>query len=130
MTYTESTRQKPKCLKVGKYSEEINLIVHGQGVIIFDASDTCVLTFLSSDNMSALRVYFTDTRVDVKMEPSNEPLVDNGNTKGLLLDVKGAYYWFSLDAQNQRLYAGIGEARQENIIYSYLCSGQILINQI
>jgi hypothetical protein len=31
----------------------------------------------------------------------------------------GAYYWFSLDSQNQRLYAGIGEPRIETICYSY-----------
>jgi hypothetical protein len=53
------------------------------------------------------------------MEPSNEPLIDQKNTKGIMKGVRGAYYWFSIDAQNQRLYAGIGEARQENIIYSY-----------
>ena len=119
MTHTNSIRQKPKCLKLSKFTEEINLIIHGQGVIIFDSSNNCGLTFLNNINESSLHVYFTDTGVSVNMEPSNEPLIDNKNTKGLLINVKGAYYWFSLDSQNQRLYAGIGEARQENIIYSY-----------
>jgi hypothetical protein len=119
MTYTDSIRQRPKCLKLDKYTEEVQLIIHGQGVVVFDASNTCVLTFLSNNNVPGLRVYFTDAGVSVNMEPSNKPLIDKENTKGILVDVKGAYYWFSIDAQNQRLYAGIGEARQENIIYSY-----------
>ena len=119
MTHTDSISQKPKCLKVSKYTEEINLIVHGQGVIIFDAFNSCTLTFLNSNNAPCLRVYFTDSGVNVNMEPSNKPLIDKKNTKGILLNVKGAYYWFSVDAQNQSLYAGIGEARKENIIYSY-----------
>ena len=119
MIHTDSIRQKPKCLKLAKYTEEINLIVHGQGVIIFDASDRCVLTFLNNKNEPCLRVYFTDSGVNVKMKPSNKLLIDRRNTKGILMNVKSAYYWFSLDSQNQRLYAGIGEARKENIIYSY-----------
>ena len=52
------------------------------------------------------------------MEPSNEPLIDQKNIKGIV-KYNGAYYWFSLDSQNQTLYAGIGEARKENITYSY-----------
>jgi len=119
MIHTNSIHQNPKCLKFGKYIEDINLIIHGQGVIIFDASNNCALTFLNNNNEPGLHVYFTDSGVNVHMVPSNEPLIDKENTKGILMNVKGAYYWFSLDAQNQRLYAGIGEARQENIIYSY-----------
>lgn len=119
MTYTDSIQRKPKCLQLGKYTEEIQLIIHGQGVIIFDASNNCALTFVNNNNVPGLRVCFADTGVHVHMEPSNEPLTDKENTKGILVNVKGAYYWFSIDAQNQRLYAGIGEARKENIIYSY-----------
>jgi hypothetical protein len=52
------------------------------------------------------------------MEPSNEPLVDPRNARGIVKQA-GAYYWVSLDSQNQRLYAGIGEARTENAIYTY-----------
>jgi hypothetical protein len=44
--------------------------------------------------------------------------VDPTNTKGIV-EQKGAYYWFSLDAQNQRLNAGIGEARKETVMYSF-----------
>jgi predicted metal-dependent enzyme (double-stranded beta helix superfamily) len=58
------------------------------------------------------------------MFPSGEPLVDHENTKGIV-DKRGAYYWFSLDSQNQRLYAGIGEARIENVIYRYQFKSKI-----
>jgi hypothetical protein len=114
-----SLHLKPKMLKVKKYIDDANLIVCGQGVIIFDTTECCCLSFFTQDNNPCLRVYFTDKDVKVNMEPSNEPLIDKENKKGILLGVKGAYYWFSLDAQNQRLYAGIGEARIENIVYSY-----------
>jgi hypothetical protein len=119
MTHTDTIYQKPKCLQVRKYEEDIPFIIHGQGVIIFDAKESCCLSFFTTNHILGLRVYFTDSGVNVNMEPSNEPLIDKKNTKGLLLGIKGAYYWFSLDSQHQRLYAGIGEARIENIIYSY-----------
>jgi len=38
---------------------------------------------------------------------------------GGLTNKSGAYYWFSLDSQNQLLYAGIGEPRIETICYTY-----------
>jgi hypothetical protein len=45
-------------------------------------------------------------------------LIDQNNISGLR-NSDGIYYWVSLDSQNQRLQAGIGEARIENIIYKY-----------
>jgi hypothetical protein len=52
------------------------------------------------------------------MYPDNEPLIDPNNKRGIS-NVTGAYYWFSIDSQNQRLYAGIGEPRKETIIYQF-----------
>lgn len=112
-------RESPKMMKVGKCIDELNLIVHGQGVIVFESSDCCSLSFLDNTNSTALRIYFTDTSVYANMEPNNEPLIDKTNSKGIMKNVKGAYYWVSIDSQNQRICAGIGEARQENIIYFY-----------
>jgi hypothetical protein len=48
----------------------------------------------------------------------DDPLMDENNTVGLT-DMKGAYYWFSLDSQNQRIICGIGEARMETKTYIY-----------
>lgn len=118
MTYTNRNQQTPRCLTVGKPLDKVQLPVKGQGVLFFDASGVCSLTFTDLSGTPGLKVQFTETNVLVHLEPSNEPLVDKANTKGLVKQ-RGAYYWFSLDAQNQRLYAGIGEARKETVIYSY-----------
>ena len=49
---------------------------------------------------------------------TKEPYLDGKNNSGLS-PLTGAYYWFSLDSQNQRFYAGVGEARLETAIYTY-----------
>jgi hypothetical protein len=121
MTFTNKKNQRPRALKLSKPTEKVQLSVHGQGVVLFDASKPCVLRFCDISGTPGLQVHFTETSVLVKMEPSNEPLVDPINAKGLVKQ-SGAYYWFSLDSQNQRFYAGIGEARMETIIYSYAFS--------
>lgn len=118
MTYTSKRREGPRCLKIGKSVDKVNLRVHGQGVIVFEASESCSLSFTDLSGTELLQVQFTDTNVLVNLLPSKEPLVDPTNKKGLTKE-RGAYYWLSLDSQNQRLYAGIGEARKETVIYSY-----------
>lgn len=118
MTYTNPSQQKPRCVTVGKPLDTVNLLVKGQGVVIFDASGPCSLTFCDLSGTPGLKVQFTETNVLINLEPSNEPLVDPNNTKGIVKQ-RGAYYWFSLDSQNQRLYAGIGESRKETAIYTY-----------
>lgn len=97
------------------------LPVHGQGIYVFNhilKSCPCVFTIMNADQSSGLRVQFTDTAVLVRCEPSLTPCVDPTNKSGLSTHA-GAYYWFSLDSQNCRLYAGVGEARLETAIYSY-----------
>jgi len=118
MTYTNPNQQKPRCLTVGKPLDKVQLPVKGQGVLVFDASTWGMLTFCDASGTPGLKVQFTEKNVLVNLLPSFEPLVDPTNTKGIVKQ-KGAYYWFSLDAQNQRLTAGIGEARKETAIYSY-----------
>ena len=112
MTFTRINRA-PAVARV--YGDSTNLIVHGQGVIFFDASGPCTLRI--SEAGSGLVIRFTESQVLVNMFPSNEPLVDPNSTG--IVSQRGAYYWFSLDSQNQRLYAGVGEARMENVTYRY-----------
>lgn len=114
---------QPKALKVGKLIDTVSLIVHGQGIVLFNSSESCFLNFFDKDNKLSLKVQFTENSVLVNLSPSNEPLIDNKNVKGIV-KYNGAYYWFSLDSQNKKLYAGIGEARIENIIYSYQLDGE------
>jgi len=109
----------PKSKSILSCSQNINLIVHGQGVFIFkNESNECSFTIYNKDKSSGLRVHFTLDAVRVHELPSDKLLIDETNTHGLT-DKKGAYYWFSIDSQNQQLYAGIGEARMDNIIYEY-----------
>jgi hypothetical protein len=103
---------------IRKPVETVNLIVHGQGVIIFDAAGPCCLRLCDISGTAGFVVNFTADKVLVNMYPDDEPLVDPNNTKGVI-HVTGAYYWFSIDSQNQRLYAGIGEPRKETVIYEY-----------
>jgi predicted metal-dependent enzyme (double-stranded beta helix superfamily) len=118
MTYTSKRTQTPRCLKIGKSVDKITFGVHGQGVVVFEASEPCSLTLTDLSGTPGLQVQFTETQVLVHLLPSKEPLLDTNNKKGLVKQ-DGAYYWFSLDSQNQRLSAGIGEARKETAIYSY-----------
>ena len=97
------------------------LIIKGQGVFLFEQNDitkSCIFTIASADRKTSLKVVFTKSAVVVKNIQTNEPYIDTENTKGLS-SLSGAYYWFSLDAQNQQLYAGIGEARLDTAIYAY-----------
>jgi hypothetical protein len=118
MTYTSINNQKQKLINFNKSTtDNVNLIVRGQGIVVFKANQRCSLNFINKYDKLGLKVQFTNEFIIVTMKPTNEPLIDSKNCKGLIKN-EGAYYWFSLDSQNLRLYAGIGETREENIIYS------------
>jgi len=118
MTYTNSNFRLPKVLTFKKQVNKANLIINGQGIILFTATKNCSLVFCDISGNPGIKFNFTDTSVTVNMEPSNMPLVDANNSKGLTKQ-NGAYYWVSIDSQNLRLFAGIGEARKETVIYAY-----------
>jgi hypothetical protein len=124
MTFTNIQNKLPKCVRVDKMIEKIDLILHGQGVVIFNSPGPCEFRITDSSGTSGLKVQFTETDVLINMYPSNEPLIDHKNSRGIV-KAAGAYYWLSLDSQNQLIHAGIGEARKENIIYEFKCSPQI-----
>ena len=120
MTYTKVSDREPKHLFLDD-KKTVNLIVHGQGVFIFQNQDntkTSCFQLYDKDNKNGLKVEFNVGSVKVSKIPTNEPFVDETNNKGLI-NKKGSYYWFSLDSQNQKLQAGVGEPRIENIIYTY-----------
>ena len=139
MTYTSSNHSLPKYLLFGKKkkSSNISLIVRGQGVFIFEynqgsgegssikSKDTssyagrqCLLFMYDKEKNFGIKVEFTQSAVVVKELPSNKIFKDEKNTKGLC-NIEGAYYWISIDSQNQTLQAGVGEARIETAIYTY-----------
>jgi len=120
MTYTNKNLLKPKSLKFSKVASLINLIVHGQGIFVFDVKDItqkCVFKIHNNNESNGLKVILTPSSVEIIKKPENKPLIDI-KSRGLL-DKKGVYYWISIDSQNRKLYAGIGEARMENVIYRY-----------
>jgi hypothetical protein len=97
------------------------LPIRGQGVFIFSAiGAVCKFWFNSDDEMHKLFVEFTPDHVSVTQTVADTvtALVDPANKSGLSPH-RGAYYWFSIDSQNQRLLAGVGEARLETAIYTY-----------
>ncbi len=107
---------QPKALTFKTAQDNMELIVHGQGVAQLYATEDNTITFCDMPHANCIQIRFTNQSVDVRRLPSQEPLVDPTNKKGLTL---GATYWVSLDAQNQRLQAGLGEARVETAIYTY-----------
>ena len=120
MTYTNKNLLNPKSLTFNKVVSIINLIVHGQGIFVFDIKDItkkCVFKIHNSDKTNGLKIILTPTSVEVIKKPENQPLIDI-KSKGLL-NKKDVYYWISIDSQNRQLYAGIGEARMENVIYRH-----------
>jgi len=97
------------------------LPVSGQGVFVFtcDYEKPARFQFMDCASMDGLLVEFTKQNVLVYEMKSLQPYIDENNKQGLV-NTKGAYYWFSLDNHNRRLYAGIGEPRIETAIYSYI----------
>ena len=115
------SEKSPKFIRYGlDFMEKIlPLIIRGQGVLIFKhlkPDDPCILKFHNKDLSLILTVEFTPKSVNVFSGDSI--FVDENNTKGLLDDT-AAYYWFSIDSQNQQLYAGIGETRLDTVIYKF-----------
>lgn len=99
----------------------INLLISGQGVFIFEypyIQQPCSICFYNQDKTDGLKVDISIGGVRVNRISLLDPLIDPNNKVGLV-DKKGAYYWISLDAQNQVISVGIGEARIETIIYKY-----------
>ena len=121
MTFTNKNNNFPKSLTFAKKENAIKLIIKGQGVFIFENQNTndCSFKIFNKDQSNGLNITFTPTNVLVNYIIGNEPLTDQIPTPSGLTTNNGAYYWFSLDSQNQRLYAGIGEARIDTIIYKF-----------
>jgi hypothetical protein len=115
------SEKSPKFIRYGLdfMEKTLSLIIGGQGVLIFKhlkPDDPCILKFHNKDLSLILTVEFTPKSVNVFSGDSI--FVDENNTKGILDDT-AAYYWFSIDSQNQQLYAGIGETRLDTVIYKF-----------
>jgi hypothetical protein len=108
----------PKALQLTRSESDIPLMLKGQGVFVFASTeDSCSFTFSNKDN-NGIRITMTPTSISGSYCQSHEPLLDPENTSGLSSN-SGAYYWCSLDYNNQALMAGVGEARLETAAYRY-----------
>jgi len=94
------------------------LIQKGQGIFVFSVTDASECSFQFSSETNGIQFNMTPTSTYAKFLQSNEPLLDPSNTSGIT-SKQGAYYWASLDYNNQQLYVGVGEARLETAIYHY-----------
>ena len=119
MTFTSEKGQKPKSIRLKSEESSIPLLVSGQGIVLFrhtKADQTCIFFLYTHDKSDGFRIELTQTAVVVHRISTNQSYVDPNNTSGLT-NYPGAYYWFSLDAQNQALLCGVGEARVETVVY-------------
>lgn len=110
---------KNKVLKINNndVKNELTLINSGQGVYLFSTKDECSFSIVN-DVLDGFDITFNLNGINVKRNSTGESLVDPDNKYGIS-KLNGAYYWFSLDSQNQTLIAGVGEARIENKEYFY-----------
>ena len=121
MTLSNSLYLKPKSILINEFIPEIDLIIHGQGVFLFkntNNNNQCIFNIYNKNMQDWLKFEFTKYSINVTKYPSKEPLIDEKNKQGLC-DKLGAYYWVSIDYQNLRIYAGVGEPRMETVIYRY-----------
>jgi len=101
--------------------QQIKFIIKGQVVFVFNNLDNykpCQFNLYNENKNDGLKIEFKLDGVNVSRLMTSNELIDKNNKQGLS-SYKDVYYWFSLDSQNQRLYAGIGETRIENIVYEY-----------
>ncbi len=106
------------CVTFNAPTPSIDLMIHGQGVLVFDTKQEGSFTFYTKDKSDGLQVSLTSTEFFVT-RLSNSNRYESQTKKGGLSGKSGAYYWFSLDSQNQILQAGVGEARIETECYRY-----------
>jgi len=97
---------------------QVKLKRKGQGVFIFSSKDESLFTIYNHTKDNGLKIKLTNNKIIVTLINSQTELHDPNNTSGLV-DSNDAYYWFSLDSQNQRLYFGVGEPRLETFKYFY-----------
>jgi hypothetical protein len=119
MTFTEIALKAPLSKPLKSTDPRISLIIKGQGTFLFankDNTKPCIFYVYNADNSDGYKVVLTRQSVIVNRISDSTQYLDLANKSGLDNN-SGAYYWFSLDTQNQTLRVGVGEARVETIIY-------------
>lgn len=104
-------------------SIETTLLVNGQGTLLFTAAapEELTVAFTSAAAAAAAAVdtvKITLSNGKVQVWRNATEYIDPNNNSGLVYS-EGAYYWVSLDSQNQTIRVGRGEARVETIIWKF-----------
>lgn len=114
----------PRFQVIQSNASSAQLLVHGQGVFVFECFSPTTLRLMNTNNTNGILINLTSTCIDAVRIPDNIALKDVSNVFGLSSE-PGAYYWVSLDSQNQTLQVGVGEPRMETTVYSYKFSNDI-----
>jgi hypothetical protein len=83
--------------------------ITGQGIFVFEKESD--FTLYNGTESDGLHIFNKKNSVSVVRVSNGEKLEDKTCMSGST--------WFSLDSQNQCLYAGIGEARMDTVVYMY-----------
>jgi hypothetical protein len=122
MPNIKTINNAPSVMVFNKPISDIKLPIHGQGVFLFNTNTnggkSFHFTFYTKDKTDGLMVSLNSTEFLVTRIKNSDKFASQSKNGGLT-NKSGAYYWFSLDSQNQLLYAGIGEPRIETICYTY-----------
>jgi hypothetical protein len=121
MTFTDSALKAQLSKPLNSTDQSISLIVKGQGTFLFankDNTTPCIFYLYNTDKSDGYKVNLNANCVAINRISDGTQYVDATNKSGLDNN-SGAYYWFSLDTQNQTFRVGVGEARIETIIYKY-----------
>jgi len=98
------------------------LSVKGQGVVLFrtlqEIPNEINFSLSNSDKSDQINITITHDSITAIRTTTGEQYIDDNNKSGLC-SIPGAYYWVSLDSQNQQLIIGVGEARLETKKYFY-----------
>lgn len=118
MQIDNSLYSAPKVLTFKKHTPTVFLSIHGQTVFVFNTHDECSFAFFNRDSSDGLQIHLTAEQFFAQRISNGDRYLSQ-KTFGGLTDRSGAYYWFSLDSQNQVLQAGVGEPRTETSCYQF-----------
>lgn len=124
MSQIKRFHRGPSSISFRTSHSTIPLIVHGQGVFVFNTQTPATFTFYNADQTDGLLISLDSTAFYVRRISDGNEYNSDKQAVGGLTPKKGAYYWFSLDSQNQVFQAGIGEPRIETITYYYAFNRQ------
>jgi len=85
------------------------LPIKGQGIVVFKTE--CEFSLFNETNDDGLHICYEENQTIVTRILNSQKLTDKNCTLKTT--------WFSLDSQNKRFYAGIGEARLDTVVYEY-----------